>query len=111
MTFEKRGQDVVVLLKKKRDGDRYVPSVNTMFNSLSHIFGERCLGIVLTGMGDDGSDGVISIKNNGGRTIAESEETSVIFGMPKEAIATGSVDKVVALDEISNEIVKWIEKF
>jgi two-component system chemotaxis response regulator CheB len=62
------------------------------------------LGVVLTGMGRDGSDGALAIKNKGGQCLAESEESAVVFGMPQEAIRTGAVDKVVPLSGMAGEI-------
>ncbi len=76
------------------------PSVNALMVSVADVFGNKSIGVVLTGMGRDGASGINKIKDAGGKTIAQSEETSVVFGMPKEAIGTGNVDHVVALDEI-----------
>ena len=64
------------------------------------------MGVVLTGMGYDGKDGVKRIKEKGGYVIAESEETSIVFGMPESAIATGAVDEVVPLYDIGAKIAK-----
>ncbi len=71
------------------------------------MFGPRLLGVVLTGMGNDGAMGVHAIKNHGGTVFAEAEETSVVFGMPKEAIATGLVDRIVPLPKVSKEILRF----
>ena len=76
-----------------------------MFTSAAEYFGSALLGVVLTGMGNDGASGTLSLHQGGGRMMAESEETSVVFGMPKEAIATGKVDKIVALDKVCDEIL------
>ena len=82
----------------------YKPSVNELFGSLAHVCRSRCLGVVLTGMGDDGRRGVLAVKEAGGSVIAESEETAVIFGMPQQAIRTGVVDAVLPLDGIAGAI-------
>ena len=87
-------------------GQRYVPSVDVMFESASEVFGSKLLGVVLTGMGNDGARGTAVVHNGGGQVIAEAEETSVVFGMPKEAIATGKVDKVVPLSKVCGEILR-----
>lgn len=105
MTFVGRGASVRTRLIKGETGDKYVPSVNRMFVSASEAFGDKTLGVVMTGMGDDGKEGVVSIKSRGGKTIAQSEDTSVIFGMPREAISTGMVDRILPLGEISEGIV------
>jgi len=85
---------------------RYVPGVDIMFESAARIFGSNLLAVVLTGMGNDGAKGIVSIKEAGGQALAEAEESSVVFGMPKEAIATGRVDKVLPLSLLSSEILK-----
>ena len=85
--------------------DRYVPSVDAMFSSLAHISGPSLLAVVLTGMGNDGSQGIKAVKEAGGGVIAESEKSAIIFGMPREAIATGMVDKVVDLEGMAREFM------
>jgi two-component system chemotaxis response regulator CheB len=81
--------------------DRYAPSVDRLFESAAEAFGAGLLAVVLTGMGDDGRRGVLAVKRCGGRVIAESEETSVIHGMPHQAIGTGAVDRVLPLSEMA----------
>jgi two-component system chemotaxis response regulator CheB len=85
----------------QRDEERYQPSADLLFESLANAVEERTIGAVLTGMGDDGSKGLRSIKNKGGITIAESERTAIIFGMPQEAIQTGVVDYVLPLHQVA----------
>jgi two-component system chemotaxis response regulator CheB len=97
----------VLKLIPRREGDKFIPSVNEMFASAAQEFGKMCAGVVLTGMGDDGKKGVEIIKDSGGYTIAESEETAVIFGMPREAIATGKVDRVLPYYLIAMELNRW----
>ena len=104
LSFERRDPSTIVARVELATDDKFVPSVDRMFCSASKIFGKACLGIVLTGMGSDGRSGVESIKEGGGYVIAQSEETSVIFGMPREAIATGAVDMVLPLEEIAAKI-------
>ena len=76
------------------------PAADILFTSLAQSYGENCIGIVLTGIGDDGSEGIRKIKEAGGYTIAQDEETSTVFGMPKAAIDTGCIDKILALEDI-----------
>ena len=78
-----------------------------MFQSAAEIYGAQLLGVVLTGMGNDGAQGVQWIKAGGGKVIAEAEESSVVFGMPKEAIATGKVDRVVPLPGVCDQILRF----
>ncbi len=106
LLFRVRAGEVVVDVAEPKGGQRYIPSVDAMFTSAADIFGPQLLGVVLTGMGNDGARGVMDIHRMGGRNIAEAEETSVVFGMPKEAIATGKVDKIVPLPQICAEILQ-----
>ncbi len=85
---------------------RYVPSIDRMMTTAAEVAGPDTLGILLTGMGDDGSQGMAAIKSAGGTTVAESEDTAVIFGMPEAAIRTGQVDEVISLDRVSTAIVR-----
>jgi two-component system chemotaxis response regulator CheB len=73
--------------------------------SVARTYGPRALGIVLTGMGTDGVEGLRAIRDAGGRTLAESEETCVIFGMPKAALEAGVADRAVPLYRLADEIV------
>lgn len=106
LVFRRNGSDVVAQVVEPTVGQRYVPSVDVMFESASEVFGSKLLGVVLTGMGNDGARGTAVVHNGGGQVIAEAEETSVVFGMPKEAIATGKVDKVVPLSKVCGEILR-----
>ena len=77
-----------------------------MFNSAAEFYGSSVLGVVLTGMGNDGAAGTRRVKLHGGKVLAESEESSVVFGMPKEAIATGDVSRIVSLDRMCDAILR-----
>jgi two-component system chemotaxis response regulator CheB len=94
----------VVELEPRDPTDKYVPSADRMMISVSEVYGLATLGVVLTGMGNDGLAGVIAIKSRGGQCLAESEESAVVFGMPKEAIRSGVVDKVLTLSKMAGEI-------
>jgi two-component system chemotaxis response regulator CheB len=78
------------------------PSATVLFESLAKFHGANSVGIVLTGIGDDGADGIKKIKELGGLTIAQDQETSTVFGMPKAAIDTGCVDKILPLEDIGH---------
>lgn len=99
-----------IKLKKRTPDDKYVPSVDILFSSIAGTFGEATLGIILTGMGNDGKMGLQMIRESGGLTIAESEETSVVFGMPREAIKSGYVKKILSIDKVPEEINAWGEE-
>lgn len=84
--------------------DLYAPSVDRLIISAGEACGERLVAIILTGMGDDGAQAIRRVRERGGRTIAESAQTAIIFGMPNEAIKTGCVDQVLPLGEIPGAI-------
>ncbi len=86
--------------------DKYSPSADRMMISVADACGPAALGVVLTGMGNDGSAGAVAIKKKRGQCIAESEESAVIFGMPQEAARTGAVDKVLPLSAMAQEILR-----
>ncbi len=87
-------------LKAKESSDRYVPSVDVTMTSAAAGFGKRAVGVLLTGMGNDGAEGMLRILGSGGTTIAESEKTAVIFGMPRAAIRNKAASLVLELDKI-----------
>jgi two-component system chemotaxis response regulator CheB len=91
-----------------RDGplvNRHRPSVDVLFRSVAKCAGKNAVGIIMTGMGDDGAHGLKEMHDVGSYTIAQNEETCVVFGMPKEAIKSGGVDKVMSLQDIVKEIM------
>jgi two-component system chemotaxis response regulator CheB len=106
IVFEKYGDKIYIALRPESEEDKYSPSVDQLMKSASEVFGHRTLGVLLTGMGKDGKDGMRQIKHGGGQTLAEAEETAIVFGMPREAILDGVVDKVVLLYDISQEIIR-----
>ena len=85
---------------------RHRPSVDVLFRSVAQAAGANATGVILTGMGDDGAEGLLEMREAGARTIAQDEATSVIFGMPKEAIARGAAAEILPLQEIAPSIVK-----
>jgi len=95
-------------LNKKPPVNAIRPSVDVTMLSIAKTYGSNTVGVLLTGMGKDGAEGMKAIKEEGGKTIACDEETSIIFGMPKEAIKLGCVDKVVPLYKIADEIMKTL---
>jgi len=99
-----------VRLIKKKSGDKYVPSVNNLFKSAADMFGSRLLAVVLTGMGNDGAEGAMEIKNRGGVVLAESPETAIVYGMPREVAECGAADDLVALDMMAKKIAKVVAR-
>jgi two-component system chemotaxis response regulator CheB len=97
------------VLSKEKPFNRHRPSVDVMFNSVAENAGKNALGILLTGMGKDGAEGLMAIKNAGGTTIAQSEESCAVFGMPKAAIDMGAVDMVLDIDGIVKKIIEFYD--
>ena len=89
---------------------RHRPSVDVLFRSVALAAGANAVGVILTGMGDDGAAGLFEMRHAGAHTIAQDEATSVIFGMPKEAIARGAAQHVLPLSEIPNAILRLAQR-
>lgn len=85
---------------------RHKPSVNVLFRSAAMYAGPNAIGVILTGMGDDGAICMLEMKKNGAYTIAQDQETSVVFGMPMEAIKIGAVDKILPLSKIADHVLR-----
>jgi two-component system, chemotaxis family, protein-glutamate methylesterase/glutaminase len=105
MKLRRRGTTVRVALDEEPRAALHRPSVDVLMTAVARVYGARGLGVVLTGMGSDGTNGLRAIRDAGGRTLAESEESAVIFGMPKSAIEAGVVDRVAHLADLSAEIL------
>lgn len=86
--------------------NRHRPSVDVLFRSAARYAGKNAIGVIMTGMGDDGAKGMLEMKEAGAFNIAQDEYTSIVFGMPAEAIKKGGVDKVLPLESIANEIIQ-----
>lgn len=86
--------------------NRHRPSVDVLFRSTAKYAGANAIGIIMTGMGDDGARGLLEMKNAGAKTIAQDENSCIVFGMPKEAIKLGAVDKILPLESIAPFILK-----
>lgn len=94
-----------ITLRKQLPADIYHPSCNALLNAVAEVYGYQSIGIILTGMGNDGAQGIMSIRQAGGATLAQDEASSVIFGMNKVAIDSGSVQKVLPADAIAREMI------
>jgi two-component system chemotaxis response regulator CheB len=88
----------------------FVPSVGVMMASVLNIYGTDTIGVLMTGIGDDGADSMVAIKQAGGHTIAESEQTAVVYGMPREAVERGGACVVAPSHEVAGEIVKAVRR-
>lgn len=95
-----------IVFVARHEKDIYRPSCDLLLSSAAESFGKKAIGIILTGMGSDGVAGMKRIKEAGGRTIAQDEQTSIIFGMARLAIESGCIDTVLPLEAISSEIAR-----
>lgn len=109
LTLERSGANTIAKLNQDPPIGGHRPSVDPLLESVAKIYGRQALGVILTGMGHDGSKGMKAIKSHHGFTIAEDQSTTVVFGMPKSAIELGVVDKVIPLPGIATEIVKHLQ--
>ncbi|GAI40983.1 unnamed protein product [marine sediment metagenome] len=98
--------EVTVTEEPKRS--LYKPSVNITMLSVAEAYGPASLGVILTGMGNDGLEGMRAIKTRRGRTIAQKEESCVVYGMPKAVVDGGLADKILPVEEIPREIIESI---
>lgn len=108
MDIVKKGDKYKIRVFKADKVSGHMPSIDVLFNSVAEYAGNRSVGVIMTGMGKDGAEGLLRIKGKGGYTIAQNEETSVVYGMNRVAVEIGATDEVVSLSEITNKIVKHI---
>ncbi|WP_413292528.1 protein-glutamate methylesterase/protein-glutamine glutaminase [Bdellovibrio sp. HCB185ZH] len=85
------------------------PAADYLMKSVAKYAGKNAMGVVLTGMGKDGAEGLLEMKNSGAYTVAQNEETCVVYGMPAAAVALGAADKVMALDKIAGELLRQLD--
>jgi two-component system chemotaxis response regulator CheB len=102
--LERSGARYYVSVREGPLVTRHRPSVDVLFRSAARSAGANAVGVIMTGMGDDGARGLEEMKNAGAVTLAQDEATSIVFGMPKEAIARGCVDRIVPLHQMAQEI-------
>ncbi|MDZ7922660.1 MAG: chemotaxis response regulator protein-glutamate methylesterase [Marinagarivorans sp.] len=103
------GADYVTKLSSAEPMHRHRPAVDVMMASVAEAGGKNVIAILLTGMGKDGAQGMLDIRNNGGYTLAQDEQSCVVYGMPKEAVNIGGVDKTVALDKMGDAILEKLK--
>jgi two-component system chemotaxis response regulator CheB len=95
-----------VVLRGGEPKDGHIPSGTLLLESAAKAYGRRTVGVVLTGMGNDGAEGMLAIKNAGGRTLAQSQESCVVFGMPGASIARGAIEHIVHGDDLSSVLIR-----
>lgn len=104
LVVAKRNDEYVLLLSKDRGGYDFFPSVDRLFESIADCAGSRAMGIILTGMGADGADGILKMRQMGAYTVGQNQETSDIYSMPREAKRRGGIVKELPLKEIAREL-------
>ncbi|WP_028972620.1 protein-glutamate methylesterase/protein-glutamine glutaminase [Spirochaeta cellobiosiphila] len=106
MLLKRSGARYYVETKEGPLVSRHRPSVDVLFRSVASYAGKNAIGVIMTGMGDDGARGMKEMHDHGAYTIAQDEKTCVVFGMPKEAIAANAVDNVLPLEKIASHVVE-----
>jgi two-component system chemotaxis response regulator CheB len=109
MLIKRSGARYYVEIKEGPLVCRHRPSVDVLFRSAARYAGQNAVGVILTGMGDDGARGMLEMKQAGAKTIAQNEETCVVFGMPNEAIKRSAVDKVVPLESVAGAMLAFAQ--
>lgn len=110
MLVEKRGAKYFTRIKTGPPVHHQRPSVDVLFNSVADAVGVNAMGVILTGMGADGAQGLLNMKNGGAYTVAQDEKTSVVYGMPKEAHKLGAAQDIIPLDQMAESIVNHMRK-
>lgn len=105
LLLKRSGANYVTELSKAAPVNRHRPSVDVLFDSAAESAGQNAIGVILTGMGKDGAQGLLKMRQAGSYTIAQNEASCVVYGMPKEAVNIGAVESIVALDEIAAQLL------
>jgi two-component system chemotaxis response regulator CheB len=109
MLLQRSGANYYVAVKEGPPVCRQRPSVEVLFESVAKFAGANAVGAILTGMGNDGAAGLLNMRQSGAHTIAQDEASSIVFGMPKEAIERGAAEKVVPLPEIAQTLIRFAQ--
>lgn len=108
MAVEKSGTEKVIRVYRADKVSGHMPSIDVLFNAVADTWGENSVAVIMTGMGRDGAEGILRIKNGGGYTIAQDEETSVVYGMNRVAVQLGAINEVVSVYDIGNKIIEHL---
>jgi two-component system chemotaxis response regulator CheB len=108
LLLKRSGANYMIGLSDGPPVNRHRPSVDVLFRSAANYAGKNSIGIIMTGMGDDGAAGMLEMHRAGAYTLAQDEQSCVVFGMPKEAIARGGVDEIVPLQDLSGHLLFWL---
>ncbi len=108
MKVKKDSRGVRVSLDPEPSNLLHRPSIDVLFESVAEVYGDRCMGVILTGMGSDGAEGLKKIRQRGGITIAQDRESSVIFGMPRAAVEKNAAQSVISIEDMAEEILRRV---
>lgn len=108
MDIIRKGDGYRIRVFKTEKVSGHMPSIDVLFNSMAEQVGDKTVGVIMTGMGRDGAEGLLRIKKAGGHTMAQNEESSVVFGMNRVAVELGGVNEVIPLGDITDRIVRNI---
>jgi len=108
MLLHRSGTNYYVTVKDAPAVCKHKPSVEVLFNSVAEHAGADAIGVLLTGMGADGADGLLNMRKSGAHTITQDEASCVVFGMPKEAIDRGAAEKIVPLSKIAQTLIDFV---
>ncbi|MCW8156861.1 chemotaxis response regulator protein-glutamate methylesterase [Stutzerimonas stutzeri] len=111
LSVRRNGAQYQVMVQDGPPVSRHKPSVDVLFRSLANAAGRNALGVIMTGMGDDGARGLKAMRDAGAATLAQDEESCVVFGMPKEAIRLGGVEQICNLEDLPERIAHYGQKF
>jgi|FLYN01.1.fsa_nt_gi two-component system chemotaxis response regulator CheB len=108
LTVARRGRGLAARLIPEQGQHRYRPSVDVLFSSAAQVCGQAAIGILLTGMGDDGAAGMLAMREAGAHTLAQDKASCTVFGMPAAAIESGAAEQVVPLSRLSTVVLKLL---
>lgn len=108
---QRHGMELVVRLLHDQSGYRYQPAVDVLFESVARVCGSAAIGVVLTGMGDDGAVGLLAMRQHGAYTLVQDEASSTVYGMPAAAVARGAAGQIEPLANLAPEIIKLVYNY
>lgn len=107
LLIRKSGSRAIAIVTNHPEDSLYKPCVNILMNSVADVFGRKSMGVILTGMGNDGMEGMKHMKSKDSVIIAQNEASCVVYGMPKAVVDAGIADHIAPIENISNEIVSY----
>jgi two-component system chemotaxis response regulator CheB len=106
LTLERTAGGTVICLAQTPEGQEHIPSIDVMMQSVASLFGSRAMGIIMTGMGSDGAQGMNAIRQKGGLTVGQDKKSCAVYGMPRVCAEMGILDRIVPLSQIPEEILQ-----